>query len=121
ATADTRNSDFGVFAGAHCVRYLSVPRELSRSEVQALEAQAKSWGAKGLAYLVFREDGEVSSPIAKFLSDDLLERWRDAGHTLLFVADEPRVAAKVLGLLRLQLGRELGLVDETQWKFLWVV
>ena len=42
--------------------------------VQALETQARSWGAKGLAYLVFRADGEVSSPIAKFLGDDLLER-----------------------------------------------
>jgi len=121
ATDATRGSEFGVFAGAPCVRFIAVPRELSRTEVQALEAQAKSWGAKGLAYLVFRADGEISSPIAKFLADDLLERLREPGHTLLFVADEPRVAAKVLGLLRLQLGRELGLVDETQWKFLWVV
>src|SRR6266568_2581094 len=72
ATEDTRGSEFGVFANAPCVRYLAVPRELSRSEVQALEAQAKSWGAKGLAYLVFRADGEVSSPIAKFLAEDLL-------------------------------------------------
>jgi len=121
ATEATRGSEFGVFANASCVRHLAVPKELSRTEVQALEAQAKSWGAKGLAYLVFRVDGEVSSPIAKFLADDLLGRWREPGHTLLFVADEPRIAAKVLGLLRLQLGRELNLVDETQWKFLWVV
>jgi len=120
-TGETRGSEFGVFANAPCVRYLAVAREFSRSEVQALEAQAKSWGAKGLAYLVFRADGEVSSPIAKFLGDDLLERWRDPGQTLLFVADEPRLAAKVLGLLRLQLGRELDLIDETQWRFLWVV
>jgi aspartyl-tRNA synthetase len=121
ATADTRGSEFGVFANAPAVRYLSVPRELSRTDVQALETQAKSWGAKGLAYLVFRADGEVSSPIAKFLDATLLERWREPGHTLLFVADEPRVAAKVLGLLRLQLGRELELVDQTKWDFLWVV
>ncbi len=120
-TGETRGSEFGVFANAPCVRYLAVPREFSRSEVQALEAQAKSWGAKGLAYIVFRANGEVSSPIAKFLGDDLLERWRDPGQTLLFVADEPRLAAKVLGLLRLQLGRELDLIDETQWRFLWVV
>ena len=89
--------------------------------MQALENQAKSWGAKGLAYLVFRADGEIGSPIAKFLDPELLERWREPGHTLLFVADEPRIVAKVLGLLRLQLGRELDLVDESLWRFLWVV
>jgi aspartyl-tRNA synthetase len=121
ATEATRGSEFGVFANAPVVRYISVPKEFSRSEVQTLETAAKSWGAKGLAYLVFRADGEISSPIAKFLGEHLLERWRDPGHTLLFVADEPRIAAKVLGLLRIQLGRELGLVDESQWKFLWVV
>jgi aspartyl-tRNA synthetase len=82
---------------------------------------AKSWGAKGLAYVVFRADGEVSSPIAKFLGDDLLERLRQPGHTLLFVADEQRLVAKVLGLLRIHLGRELDLVDESRWEFLWVV
>jgi aspartyl-tRNA synthetase len=121
ATEATRGSEFGVFANAPVVRYIAVPKELSRTEVQTLETAAKSWGAKGLAYLVFRADGEISSPIAKFLGEELLERWREPGHTLLFVADEPRVAAKVLGLLRLQLGRELGLVDESLWKFLWVV
>jgi aspartyl-tRNA synthetase len=120
-TDDTRGSEFGVFANAPVVRYIAVPKELSRSEVQALENQAKSWGAKGLAYVVFRSDGEVSSPIAKFLAPESLERWRQPGHTLLFGADDPRVVAKVLGLLRLQLGRELGLVDESLWKFLWVV
>jgi aspartyl-tRNA synthetase len=120
-TEATRDSGFGVFANAPAVRYISVPKELSRSELQTLETQAKSWGAKGLAYIVFRADGELSSPLAKFLDGELLERWREAGHTLLFVADEPATAAKVLGLLRLQLGRELGLVDETLWKLLWVV
>ncbi len=121
ATEATRGSEFGVFANAQTVRYISVPRELSRTEVQALENQAKSWGAKGLAYVVFRADGEIGSPIAKFLDPELLERWREPGHTLLFVADEPRIVAKVLGLLRLQLGRELDLVDESLWRFLWVV
>jgi aspartyl-tRNA synthetase len=121
ATAATRGSDFGVFASAPCVRYVAVPKEFSRAELQALEAQAKSWGAKGLAYVVFRQDGEVSSPIAKFLAPELLEGWRAPGHTLLFVADDERIAAKVLGLLRLQLGRELDLIDESRWEFRWIV
>jgi aspartyl-tRNA synthetase len=68
ATEITRGSEFGVFANAEVVRYLSVPRELSRAEIQKLEDMAMPWGAKGLAYIVFRQDGEVSSPIAKFLS-----------------------------------------------------
>jgi aspartyl-tRNA synthetase len=121
ATEATRGSEFGVFANAPTVRYIAVPKELSRTEVQALETQAKSWGAKGLAYVVFRADGEVSSPIAKFLGDELLERWREPGHTLLFVADEERIVAKVLGLLRIQLGRELDLIDRSRWEFRWIV
>jgi aspartyl-tRNA synthetase len=121
ATQATRESEFGVFANAPTVRYIAVPKEFSRSELQALETQAQSWGAKGLAYIVFRADGEVSSPIAKFLGDELLETWRQPGHTLLFVADEERIVAKVLGLLRLQLGRELDLIDELRWEFRWIV
>ena len=121
ATEATRASEFGVFANAPCVRYIAVPKEFSRADLQALEGHAKSWGAKGLAYIVFRADGEVGSPIAKFLADDLLERWRQPGHTLLFVADQERVVAKVLGLLRIQLGRELDLIDESRWEFRWIV
>ena len=120
ATEATRGSEFGVFANAEAVRYLSVPRELSRTEIQKLEDMAKPWGAKGLAYIVFREDGEVSSPIAKFLSEEELEAFREPGTTALFVADTPKLASKVLGLLRLHLGRELDLIDRDAWEFLWV-
>ena len=120
ATGVTRGSEFGVFAGAETVRYLSVPRELSRAEIQKLEDMAKPWGAKGLAYIVFRADGEVASPIAKFLSEQELESFREPGTTALFVADAPKLAAKVLGLLRLHLGRELDLIDRDAWRFLWV-
>jgi aspartyl-tRNA synthetase len=120
ATELTRGSEFGVFANAPAVRYLSVPRELSRGEIDKLEAMAKSWGAKGLAYVVFRADGKISSPIAKFLSPQILETVGEPGTTALFAADEPRMVSKVLGLLRLHLGRELGLVDESRWEFLWV-
>jgi aspartyl-tRNA synthetase len=120
ATEVSRGSEFGVFANAEAVRYLSVPRELSRAEIQKLEDMAKPWGAKGLAYIVFRSDGEVSSPIAKFLSERELESFREPGTTALFVADTPKLAAKVLGLLRLHLGRELDLVDRDAWRFLWI-
>jgi aspartyl-tRNA synthetase len=120
ATELTRNSEFGVFANAEAVRYVSVPRELSRAEVQKLEDMAKPWGAKGLAYIVFRSDGEVASPIAKFLSERELESFREPGTTALFVADTPKLASKVLGLLRLHLGRELDLIDRDAWEFLWV-
>ena len=120
ATELTRGSEFGVFANAEAVRYLSVQRELSRAEIQKLEDMAKPWGAKGLAYVVFREDGEVSSPIAKFLSEQELEAFREPGTTALFVADTPKLASKVLGLLRLHLGRELDLIDRDAWEFLWV-
>jgi aspartyl-tRNA synthetase len=120
ATEITRGSEFGVFANAEAVRYLGVPRELSRAELQKLEDMAKPWGAKGLAYIVFREDGEISSPIAKFLSEQELEAFQARGTTALFVADEPKLVAKVLGLLRLHLGRELDLIDRTAWRFLWV-
>jgi aspartyl-tRNA synthetase len=120
ATEVTRGSEFGVFAGAEAVRCLSVPRELSRAEIQKLEDMAKPWGAKGLAYIVFRSDGEVSSPIAKFLSDRELESFREPGTTALFVADTPKLAAKVLGLLRLHLGRQLDLIDRDAWRFLWI-
>ena len=121
ATQVTRGSQFGVFAGAPCVRFLRVPQQYSRAELERLEAFAKEWGAKGLAYLVYDESGEVRSPIAKFLSEEELEAFRsEPGSTVLFAADEPGQVSRVLGSLRLHLGRELGLVDEETWSWVWV-
>ncbi len=121
ATEATRGSGFGVFGGAGAVRFLRVPQELSRGDLAKLEEVAKQWGAKGLAYLVYGEDGEVRSPIVKFLSEGELHALRsDPGTTLLFAADESAMVSRVLGALRLHLGRELGLIDEGAWKFLWV-
>ena len=65
ATEATRGSEFGVFAGAEAVRFLRVPRVYSRSEVAALEERAKELGAKGLAYVIRDEAGEIRSPIAQ--------------------------------------------------------
>jgi aspartyl-tRNA synthetase len=63
----------------------------------------------------------VRSPIAKFLSEDELEAFRsEPATTVLFVADEPATVARVLGALRLHLGRELELIDRDAWRFLWV-
>ena len=122
ATEVTRGSAFGVFAQAPCVRFLVAPKAFSRGELARLEELAKEWGAKGLAYLVVDEGGEVRSPIAKHLSPAELEAFRaPPGSTVLFGAGEPGAVARVLGFLRLHLGRELGLVDESRDEFLWVV
>jgi aspartyl-tRNA synthetase len=121
ATEATRSSEFGVFASAASVRFIRVPQAFSRAELERLEGFAKEWGAKGLAYLVFTEEGEVRSPIARFLSEEELALFRsDPGSTVLFAADEPAVASRVLGALRLHLGRELGLVEESSWRFAWI-
>ncbi len=120
ATETTRGSEFGVFAGAEAVRFLRVPKAFSRGELAKLEEVAKEWGAKGLAYLVF-DGGEVRSPIAKFLSEAELAAFDGKdGETLLFAADRHEATSRVLGALRLQLGRELGLIDESAFTFLWV-
>jgi aspartyl-tRNA synthetase len=122
ATELTRGSDFGVFANAEAVRYLTAPKAFSRAELDRLEQLAKEWGAKGLAYLVFDETGDVRSPIAKFLSERELDAFRaPPGATVLFAADTVPMAARVLGALRLHLGEELGLIDESADALLWVV
>ncbi|MGH3006615.1 MAG: aspartate--tRNA ligase [Gaiellaceae bacterium] len=122
ATDVTRASEFGVFANAACVRFLTVPQAFSRTELARLEEAARERGAKGLAYLVYDEEGEVRSPIAKFLSEPELARFRAApGSTVLFGADSSAVVSRVLGALRAQLGRELELIDEGLWRPVWIV
>jgi aspartyl-tRNA synthetase len=112
ATEVTRGSEFGVFKNAPCVRYVAVPRTFSRSEQARLEELAKEWGAKGLANL---------TQIAKFLSEQELRAFgMEEGSTALFVADEEPVVARVLGLLRLHLARELDLIPTDLDVFHWV-
>jgi aspartyl-tRNA synthetase len=120
ATELTRDSQFGVFAGAPVVRFLVAPRAFSRAELGRLEEIAKEWGAKGLAYIVTDESGEVRSPIAKFLSEPELAAFAGGpGTTTLFAADEESDVARVLGGLRTHLGRELELaqpgIDVVHW------
>jgi aspartyl-tRNA synthetase len=122
ATALTRESEFGVFKNAPTVRYIVAPKSFSRAELGRLEDLAKEWGAKGLAYIVVDESGEVRSPIAKFLSEQELAAFAaDPGSTILFGAGDEAAVARVLGLLRLHLGRELGLIDTEKNDFHWVL
>jgi aspartyl-tRNA synthetase len=121
ATDITRGSEFGVFATATSVRFLVAPQAFSRAELERLEEVAKQWGAKGLAYLVCDESGEVRSPIAKFLSEPELAAFRtEPGSTVLFAADDPARVARVLGALREHLARELGLIDEDAFELVWI-
>ncbi len=121
ATEITRGSEFGVFARAAAVRFLRVPKAFSRADLARLEEVAKEWGAKGLAYIVGAEDGELRSPIVKFLSQEVLDALAvQPGETLLFAADDWAATSRVLSALRLQLGRELELIDEDAFTFLWV-
>jgi aspartyl-tRNA synthetase len=121
ATELTRASEFGVFSKAPVVRYLVVPRAFSRADLGRLEEIAKEWGAKGLAYLV-NDDGEIRSPIAKFLSEqELTALTPPPGSTALFVADSEAMAARVLGGLRIHFGRELQLTVGQADAFHWVI
>jgi aspartyl-tRNA synthetase len=120
ATEVTRGSEFGVFANAETVRFLVAPQAFSRTELQRLEEIAKEWGAKGLAYLVYDGD-EVRSPIAKFLSKTELAAFRsEPGSTVLFAAGDVATVARVLGGLRIHLGRELELAADDE-VFHWVI
>lgn len=97
---------------------------MARSRIDALGETAKSFGAKGLAWVKIAGEGQLESVIAKFLdARSLLAGLPDAavGDLLLFGADTPTVVHDVLGRLRLQLGEELNLVDQKAWRPLWVV
>ena len=121
ATEVTRGSEFGVFGGADD---RALPRRAARAsretELQRLEEIAKEWGAKGLAYLVYDGD-EVRSPIAKFLSERELDAFRsEPGSTVLFAAGDEATVARVLGGMRIHLGRELELASEEEL-FHWMI
>jgi aspartyl-tRNA synthetase len=121
ATEATRGSEFGVFASAEAVRFLRAPRTFSRTELAQFEEFAKDWGAKGLAYLVYDDSGEVRSPIAKFLSEDTLAALDGKpGETLLFAADAWPMTSRVLGALRTHLAETLGLIDQQAWSWMWI-
>lgn len=101
--------------------------KFSRKVLGEYEDYAKQYfGAKGMAYIKIAENGEISSPIAKFFQEDemkvILERTgAGAGDVVLVIADRAKIVHAALGALRLRLGKELGLIDMNSYKFLWVV
>ncbi len=124
------NCGFKVFADTVAkggeVKGICVPgcADYTRKQLDDLTLLAQELGAKGLAYMLVKE--EVKSPIAKFFTPEeikaLLERMgAKEGDLVLFVADKPTTVAAVLGRLRLDFGAELGLIPENQLNFLWVV
>ncbi len=97
----------------------------SRKDFDDLVTFARGWGGKGVAWLRVGEGGAVESPIAKFLSQAEIDAivsqtGADPGDTVFLVADAEDAAVRVLGPLRLHLGRILGLIDESRFEFLWV-
>ncbi|MGF7030064.1 aspartyl-tRNA synthetase [Paenibacillus mucilaginosus] len=97
----------------------------SRKEIDDLGVYAARYGAKGLAWMTYKE-GELKGPIVKFFTPEELEALKshlevEEGDLLLFSADTKKVVADVLGNLRLKIGRQLGLIDDSVFKFAWVV
>ena len=125
------NCGFGVFTGALAnggsVRGINAKgqAEMPRKKIDALVEFAKGYGAKGLAYLCVMPDGSYKSSFAKFMTEEELKNLVDAmqgepGDLLLFAADKNSVVWNVLGVLRLELGRQMGLIDDNKFNFLWV-
>jgi len=126
-----KDTEFVVFKGAleagGTVRGINVEGQgaMPRKKIDKLVEFAKGYGAKGLAYVCINEDGTYKSSFAKFMSEEEMGALVAAmngkpGDLLLFAADNKHLVWSVLGALRLEMGKELGLMDENQWNFLWV-
>ena len=126
-----KDCGFGVFTGAlengGSVRGINAKGQggMPRKKIDALVKFAKDFGAKGLAYLAVNEDGTYKSSFAKFMTDDELKALVEAmegepGDLLLFAADKNKIVWDVLGNLRLEIAKNLGLLDKNVYKFLWV-
>ena len=122
---------FGVFTGAleqgGSVRGINAKGQgaMPRKKIDKLVEFAKGYGAKGLAYLGVNEDGTYKSSFAKFMTEEelkaLVEKMQgEPGDLLLFAADKNKVVWDVLGALRLELARQLELIDKGQYNFLWI-
>ena len=122
---------FGVFTGAlengGSVRGINVKGQckMPRKKIDKLVEFAKGYGAKGLAWLCVNEDGSFKSSFAKFMEEQQLRALAEKmeaqpGDLLLFAADQNKIVWNVLGALRLEMGKELGLLQEDVYHFLWV-
>ena len=127
-----RGCGFGVFTNAlengGVVRGLNVKGsgDMGRKQIDKLTEIAKTYGARGLAYVQLKSDGTVKSSFAKFMTEDEMSALIRAmggekGDLLLFAADKFKVVCASLGALRLHLGEELGLIDHNEFRFVWVV
>ncbi|KXT71094.1 aspartate--tRNA ligase [Streptococcus cristatus] len=122
-----KDVDFKVFSEAPAVKAIVVKNaadKYSRKDIDKLTEQAKQHGAKGLAWVKVA-DGELAGPVAKFLTD-LSSKLTAAlqleeNDLVLFVADTLDVANAALGVLRVRLGKDLGLIDPAKFNYLWVV
>ena len=126
-----KNCGFGVFTGAlengGSVRGINANGQgkMPRKKIDRLIDFAKGYGAKGLAYLSIQEDGSYKSSFAKFMTEEELTELVRAmegqpGDLLLFAADKNKIVWNVLGALRLELAKELDLLDPNQYNFLWI-
>ena len=122
---------FGVFTGAlengGSVRGINAKGQgsMPRKKIDKLVEFAKGYGAKGLAYMAINEDGSYKSSFAKFMTEEELQALAEKmqgepGDLLLFAADKNKVVWDVLGALRLELARQMELLDKNQYNFLWV-
>ncbi len=122
---------FGVFTGAltngGSVRGINAKGQgaMPRKKIDKLVEFAKGYGAKGLAYLAVNEDGSYKSSFAKFMTEEELSALVRAmggepGDLLFFAADKNKIVWNVLGALRLELAKDMGLLDKNQYNFLWI-
>ena len=126
-----KSCGFGVFTGAleagGSVRGINVKgqAEMPRKKIDALVEFAKGYGAKGLAYLSVMPDGTYKSSFAKFMTEDELKALTaamggEAGDLLLFAADRLKIVWSVLGALRIEVAKQLDMIDNDKFNFLWV-
>ncbi len=126
-----KDCGFGVFANTvkdgNDVKAINIndgADKFSKKGMKNLEKFAKTYGAKGLAWMKLTSEG-IDSPIAKFLSEEDIKAITDkmeatAGDMILFVADKPSVVYATLGALRIEIAKKLEVVDESEYKILWV-
>ncbi len=126
--ASTFEAFKSVVANGGTVRAIKIPgiANYSRKEMDDVRNLAISFGAKGLAWVTYMEDGEVKSPVFKFLTEEQIAEIQkranaEKGDIVFFVADKPRVVYDVLGRFRLHFGKKLNLIDENMHALLWIV